>query len=284
MSLQEKIESKQRLEQDCNIIIEEKIKKISGDTQIKQYQQGKLLGKGGFAKCYELTNLETQKLLAVKIIQKDSLTKPRSRLKLVSEIKIHKALSNENIVKFVHVFEDHKNVYILLELCSNKTLNDLKKRRKKLSELEVKSYVLQIINALRYIHSNRVIHRDLKLGNLFINEKMEIKMGDFGLASKLDFEGQKRHTVCGTPNYIAPEVLDSKAGHSMEVDVWSLGVVIYTLIIGQVRFSVLSFTACSRPSRLRRSKTPTNESRTTNIHSLTRVASLSRPRVRLCLF
>ena len=69
---------------------------------------------------------------------------------------------------------------------------------------------MQIINALKYLHAHRIIHRDLKLGNLFINDKMEVKLGDFGLAAKLDFDGEKKRTICGTPNYIAPEVLEGK--------------------------------------------------------------------------
>ena len=76
----------------------------------------------------------------------------------------------------------------------------------------------------------------MKLGNLFLSDKMELKLGDFGLAAKLEFDNEKRHTVCGTPNYIAPEILENKLGHSYEVDVWSLGVVIYTLIIGRPPF------------------------------------------------
>jgi polo-like kinase 1 len=96
--------------------------------------------------------------------------------------------------------------------------------------------MLQIISALKYLHSHRVIHRDIKLGNLFISSKMEIKVGDFGLATKLDFDGEKKRTICGTPNYIAPEVIEGKVGHSYEVDIWSLGVVIYTLIIGKPPF------------------------------------------------
>jgi polo-like kinase 1 len=115
-------------------------------------------------------------------------------------------------------------------------LNELLKRRKKLTELEVQCYAVQIIKALRYLHTHRVIHRDLKLGNLFISEKMEIKVGDFGLATKLEFDGERRRTVCGTPNYIAPEILEGKTGHSYEVDVWSLGVIMYTLIIGKPPF------------------------------------------------
>ena len=115
-------------------------------------------------------------------------------------------------------------------------MNELLRRRKRLHELEVMSYTMQIINSLKYLHAHRIIHRDLKLGNLFLNDKMEIKLGDFGLATKLDFDGEKKRTICGTPNYIAPEVLEGKAGHSYEVDVWSLGVIIYTLIIGKPPF------------------------------------------------
>lgn len=100
----------------------------------------------------------------------------------------------------------------------------------------MQSYINQLISALKYLHNNKIIHRDLKLGNLFINDKMELKLGDFGLATKLDFDGEKKKTICGTPNYIAPEILDGKTGHSFEVDVWSLGVIIYTLLIGKPPF------------------------------------------------
>lgn len=80
---------------------------------------------------------------------------------------------------------------------------------------------------MKYLVQFRIIHRDLKLGNLFLSEKMEIKLGDFGLATKLEFDGEKKRTICGTPNYIAPEILDGKVGHSYEVDIWSMGVILY---------------------------------------------------------
>lgn len=73
---------------------------------------------------------------------------------------------------------------------------------------------MQIISGLKYLHKKKVIHRDLKLGNLFLTEKMELKLGDFGLAAKLEFDGDKKKTICGTPNYIAPEILEGKTGHS----------------------------------------------------------------------
>ena len=200
-------------------------------TLIK-YERGKFLGKGGFAKCYELRRVDNDKIFAAKIFDKQGLSNGRSKKKLINEIKIHKKLNNANIVGFEKFFEDKDNVYILLELCSNQTLKELVKRRKRLNELEVQCYTLQIIRALRYLHNHKIIHRDLKLGNLFLSSKLELKLGDFGLAAKLEYDGQRRKTVCGTPNYVAPEILEKKNGHSYEVDIWSLGVVIYTMLFG----------------------------------------------------
>ena len=217
-------------------IIEEKVVKVNGDVSVKRYSKGRFLGKGGFARVYEFMNLETRKITASKIVPKASLTKSRAKQKLMSEIKIHRSLHHPYIVGFEHFFEDAENVYILLELCTNQTMNELLKRRKRLTELEVQCYLLQIISAMKYLHVHRVIHRDLKLGNLFLSDKMEIKIGDLGLASKLEFDGERKRTICGTPNYIAPEVLDGKQGHSYEVDVWSLGVITYTLLIGKPPF------------------------------------------------
>ena len=154
----------------------------------------------------------------------------------MSEIRIHRSLHHSNIVAFEHFFEDKQNVYILLEMCKNQTMNELLKRRKRLTELEIQCYLLQIISGTRYLHTHRVIHRDLKLGNLFLTDKMELKLADFGLATKLEFEGDRKRTICGTPNYIAPEILNGKEGHSYEVDIWSIGVILYTLLIGKPPF------------------------------------------------
>lgn len=218
------------------VIIEERITKVNGDFHIKKYARGKLLGKGGFAKVYHFTNLETNKILAGKVMPKANLTKSRSRQKLMTEIRLHKSLHHANIVKFEHVFEDQENVYILLELCEHQSLSELVKRRKRLTEIEVQSYSMQIIDGLKYLHANRIIHRDLKLGNIFLSDKMQVKLGDFGLAAKLEFDGERKRTVCGTPNYLAPEILDGKSGHSYHVDVWALGVVMYAMLFGRPPF------------------------------------------------
>ena len=156
---------------DSQTIVEEKIVKVTGECQIKKYIKGRLLGKGGFAKCYEFVSQDTKKIQAAKLVTKASLVKSRAKQKLISEIKIHKSLHHPNIVAFEHYFEDSENVYILLEMCHNQTLNELLKRRKRLTEVETMCYLNQLIKGLKYLHSHRVIHRDLKLGNLFLTDK-----------------------------------------------------------------------------------------------------------------
>jgi len=223
-------------ESEPGAVVEEKVTKVNGDISIRRYSKGKFLGKGGFARCYEFVALNSRKVTAAKIVQKSSLTRTRAKQKLMSEIKIHRSLHHPSIVGFEHFFEDSENVYILLEMCTNQTMSELVRRRKRLTELEAQCYLVQMLSAIRYLHQHRVIHRDLKLGNLFLSEKMEIKIGDFGLATKLEFDGERKRTICGTPNYIAPEVLDGKTGHSYEVDIWAIGVILYTLLVGKPPF------------------------------------------------
>ena len=216
-------------------IIEEIIPSTNNISKKREYIKGRFLGKGGFAKCYELICKDNNKIFAAKMLQKSSLKTERQRQKLVTEIKIHKSCHHSHVVAFEHNFDDEENFYILLELCQNQTLNELHMRRKVLTEIEVQCYIIQLVKALQYLHSHRIIHRDLKLGNLFLNDKMELKVGDFGLATKLDFDGERKKTICGTPNYIAPEVINTN-GHSYEVDIWAIGIIIYTLLIGKPPF------------------------------------------------
>jgi len=197
--------------------------------------KGKFLGKGGFARCYELTEMNTKEIFAGKIVSKQLLTKQHQKEKMTQEIAIHRAVHHQHIVEFYSFFEDEHNVYIILELCRRRSLMEMHKRRKAITEPETRYFMRQIVQACQYLHDNKIIHRDLKLGNLFLNDDMELKIGDFGLATKVDFEGERKKTLCGTPNYIAPEVLNKK-GHSYEVDVWSLGCILYTLLIGKPPF------------------------------------------------
>ncbi|KAK6468047.1 serine/threonine-protein kinase PLK1 [Huso huso] len=212
----------------------------------KRYLRGRFLGKGGFAKCYEITDMDTKEVFAVKEVPKSRLLKPHLKEKMSMEINIHRSLSHANVVGFKCFFEDEDFVYVVLEICRRRSLLELCKRRKAVTEPEARYYMRQTITGCLYLHNNRVIHRDLKLGNLFLNDDMEVKIGDFGLATKIEYDGERKKTLCGTPNYIAPEVL-CKKGHSFEVDIWSLGCILYTLLVGKPPFE----TSCLEETYIR---------------------------------
>jgi len=205
----------------------------------KRYKKGRFLGKGGFAHCYELIDMDTNEVYAGKIVPKTLLAKAHQKDKMTMEIDIHRGLSHAHIVGFHGFFEDKNHVYILLELCRRRSLMELHKRRKALTEPEVRYFLKQILLAVQHLHNEKVIHRDLKLGNLFLNDDLEVKVGDFGLATRVEVEGERKRTLCGTPNYLAPEVL-CKKGHSYEVDIWSIGCVLYTLLVGRPPFETES--------------------------------------------
>ncbi|BGO99401.1 putative Protein serine/threonine kinase [Rhodotorula toruloides ATCC 204091] len=201
-------------------------------------ERGRLLGEGGFARVYLCTEPDGKSYKAMKVIHKQQLKSTKTKSKLFAEIKIHQAMQHPNVIAFECCFEDEHNVYMQLELCARGSLLDLLRIRKRFSEPESRFYLTQLVGAVDYLHSNSVIHRDLKLGNLMVDGNMNLKVGDFGLAALVKFPGERKKTICGTPNYIAPEILfESKGtGHSFEVDIWSIGVILYTLLIGKPPF------------------------------------------------
>jgi serine/threonine protein kinase len=117
---------------------------------------------------------------------------------LLAEIKIHQSLAHRYIVNFHHVFEDDEFVYMILEVCENRTFVEMLRKRKRLTEPEVAYYMWQLLEAVEYMHKNNIIHRDLKLGNLFLTREMVLKIGDFGLAANIKNEGERKRTICGT--------------------------------------------------------------------------------------
>ncbi|KAJ1621372.1 putative calcium-dependent protein kinase, partial [Pavlovales sp. CCMP2436] len=195
---------------------------------------GELLGQGGFAKCY-LVTAEDGREFACKVILKKRLDAPQLRDKLASEIAIHRECDHPYIVRFVQTTEDAKRVYIMLEKCSQRTLHEMMQMRKRISEREAARILAQLVSAVRYLHARRVIHRDIKLSNLFVHAS-STKLGDFGLAAHLEADDDRRTTMCGTPNYLAPEMLRKGEGHSYPVDAWAIGVVLYALLCGRAPF------------------------------------------------
>ena len=201
-----------------------------------RYLKERYLGKGGFAHCVQVDDKIDNQKYAMKIIQKVVNGKQRAMDKIESEIAIHADMDHPSIVKMYRYFEDDENVYMILELWDNKSIIDLLKVRQRLTEDEVRSYISQLVEGIKHIHSINVIHRDLKLGNLFLTAKMELKIGDFGLSERVLYEGDMKKSMSGTPNYIAPEILLSKEGHSYEVDIWAIGVIMYTMLVGKPPF------------------------------------------------
>ena len=206
-----------------------------------RYRRGRLLGKGGFAMVYEFTDAASGACWAAKVVAKSTFENKMTKRKLESEICVHAAMRHPHIVRFKCHFEDAANVYLLMEMCSGQTIADRLKARGPISSAEAALWLRQIASALSYMHKQRVIHRDLKLANLFLDREGNVKVGDFGLACQLRSPDELRRTVCGTPNYIAPEVLRGKrGGHSYAADLWSLGAVLYTMLVGRPPFETKS--------------------------------------------
>ncbi|CCF51936.1 hypothetical protein NDA11_004121 [Ustilago hordei] len=211
--------------------------KVIIDSEGRAFKRGDLLGQGGFARVYQATD-PAGNHKAFKVIAKSAIIKSRkNRQKILAEIMIHKSVDHIHVVKFEDCFEDDSNVYFRLELCRNGSLNDIVKKRGPYTEPEARYLMVQILAGTQNLHQNSIIHRDLKLGNIFLDENMHVKIGDFGLAALLKHPEERKKTVCGTPNYIAPEILyDQGQGHSFEVDIWSVGVIMYTLLVGKPPF------------------------------------------------
>ncbi|KAJ3342186.1 DNA topoisomerase 1 [Gonapodya sp. JEL0774] len=167
-----------------------------------RYTTGTILGEGGFARCYEVVD-SMRKHYAAKVVAKCSLKSPKQKQKLQGEITVHRALMHRNIVHFYDAFEDDENIYMILELCENRTFIDLLRQRRRLTEPEIRFYMYQLLTAVHYMQTRHVIHRDLKLGNLFLSKDMNLKIGDFGLAAVLNHDGErKKYTlVIGRPPF-----------------------------------------------------------------------------------
>lgn len=201
------------------------------------YLVGKKLGKGGFAVCFEGKSKRSSEVLALKVV-KAKVEQKKMMEKFRTELQIHAKMHHPNIVEFLRAFTIEDHTYVVLELCPNGSLTEMVKARSCLSLPEVRRYMIQICGGVKYLHKRSVIHRDLKMGNIFIDQRMNLKIGDFGLAAVMADEQDRRTTLCGTPNYIAPEILSKSGsrGHDNKVDTWAVGVICYAMLMGTPPF------------------------------------------------
>ncbi|XP_013360743.1 PREDICTED: inactive serine/threonine-protein kinase PLK5 isoform X10 [Chinchilla lanigera] len=203
------------------------------------YRRGKLIGKGAFSRCYKLTDMSNSAVFALKVVPRSGsgAGRLRPRGKVEREIALHSGLRHSNIVAFHGHFADRDHVYMVLEYCGRQSLAHVLKARQTLTEPEVRYYLRGVVSGLRYLHQRRIVHRDLKLSNFFLNNSMEVKIGDLGLAARVGPGGRCHRVLCGTPNFLAPEVV-SRNGHTCQSDIWALGCVLYTALTGSPPFPV----------------------------------------------
>ncbi|XP_072578063.1 LOW QUALITY PROTEIN: inactive serine/threonine-protein kinase PLK5 [Vulpes vulpes] len=203
------------------------------------YRRGKLIGKGAFSRCYKLMDMSTSAVFALKVVPRagGAAGRLRPRGKVDREIALHSRLKHRNIVALHGHFADRENVYMVLEYCSRQSLAHVLEARRTLTEPEVRYYLRGLVSGLRYLHQRRIVHRDLKPSNFFLNKNMVVKIGDLGLAARVGPGGHCHRVLCGTPNFLAPEVI-SRNGHSCQSDLWALGCIMYTVLTGTPPFMV----------------------------------------------
>ncbi|XP_068116550.1 serine/threonine-protein kinase MARK2 isoform X3 [Hyperolius riggenbachi] len=201
---------------------------------IGNYRLLKTIGKGNFAKVKLARHVLTGKEVAVKIIDKTQLNSS-SLQKLFREVRIMKVLNHPNIVKLFEVIETEKTLYLVMEYASGGEVFDYLVAHGRMKEKEARAKFRQIVSAVQYCHQKFIVHRDLKAENLLLDADMNIKIADFGFSNEFTF-GNKLDTFCGSPPYAAPELFQGKKYDGPEVDVWSLGVILYTLVSGSLPF------------------------------------------------
>ncbi|KAK6291736.1 hypothetical protein J4Q44_G00375210 [Coregonus suidteri] len=201
---------------------------------IGNYRLLKTIGKGNFAKVKLARHVLTGKEVAVKIIDKTQLNSS-SLQKLFREVRIMKLLNHPNIVKLFEVIETEKTLYLVMEYASGGEVFDYLVAHGRMKEKEARAKFRQIVSAVQYCHQKCIVHRDLKAENLLLDADMNIKIADFGFSNEFVM-GSKLDTFCGSPPYAAPELFQGKKYDGPEVDVWSLGVILYTLVSGSLPF------------------------------------------------
>lgn len=204
--------------------------------KIEEYEILEHLGKGGFAHVYRARCRRTGLFVAIKMIDKALMASAGMIGRVRQEVTIHSRLKHPAILELHTFFEDAHYVYLVLELAHNGELaKHFKLGTRGLSERAAADIFRQVLCGVLYLHAHNIIHRDLSLNNLLLTKDLNVKIADFGLATQLNGPDEKHVTMCGTPNYISPEVA-SREVHGLPADVWGLGCMLYTLLVGSPPF------------------------------------------------
>ncbi|XP_009793885.1 CBL-interacting serine/threonine-protein kinase 25-like [Nicotiana sylvestris] len=202
-----------------------------------KYEMGRLLGQGTFAKVYYGRNIKTSESVAIKVINKDHVKREGLMEQIIREISIMRLVRHPNIVELKEVMATKQKIFVVMEYVKGGELF-AKVAIGKLKEDVARKYFQQLISAVDFCHSRGVFHRDLKPENLLLDENENLKVSDFGLSAlseQLRNDGLL-HTQCGTPAYVAPEVLRKKGYDGAKSDIWSCGVILYVLLAGFLPF------------------------------------------------
>ncbi|XP_010520185.1 PREDICTED: CBL-interacting serine/threonine-protein kinase 10 [Tarenaya hassleriana] len=203
----------------------------------ERYEVGRLLGQGTFAKVYYGRSVLTNQSVAIKMIDKERVMKVGLVDQIKREISVMRISKHPNIVELYEVMATKTRIYFVMEYCKGGELFN-KVAKGKLREDVAWKYFYQLINAVEFCHSRGVYHRDIKPENLLLDENENLKVSDFGLSALADCKRQDGllHTTCGTPAYVAPEVISRKGYDGAKADIWSCGVVLFVLLAGYLPF------------------------------------------------
>ncbi|CAI9287462.1 unnamed protein product [Lactuca saligna] len=198
------------------------------DWSLKDFEIGKPLGKGKFGRVYLAREVKSKYIVALKVIFKEQIEKYKLQHQLKREMAIQNSLRHPNVLRLYGWFHDSERIFLILEYAHGGELYGELRKSGHLSEKQAATYIASLTRALAYCHEKHVIHRDIKPENLLLDHEGRLKIADFGWSVR---SKDKRHTMCGTLDYLAPEMVEQKA-HDYAVDNWTLGILCYEFLYG----------------------------------------------------